>query len=142
MTDHSATIRDHLTRQRAQAVTACGTCCYRFGTLKCAIGCLIHDEKYDPEFEGLVVFPLDAHPDHKPRLEQLHATLPADLNHEEAQWWQRYHDGCAQLGETAETAFSYVRWCDNDLPAQSPAAFYEALRVYMANKAEPDHGNA
>lgn len=46
----------HLLTQGQRAETEGGDCVYRAedGT-KCAVGCLIPDELYDPEFEGLLI---------------------------------------------------------------------------------------
>lgn len=50
----------HLTEQNARAVARNGDSCrYRSAAgLKCAIGCLIPDELYDPSIEGMGVTPL------------------------------------------------------------------------------------
>ena len=54
------TVKAHLLKQGRRASDVCGgTCYYRtkeYGsdaTLKCAVGCLIPDELYDPEIEGV-----------------------------------------------------------------------------------------
>lgn len=148
MTDHSATIRDHLTKQRRQASTAAGTCKYRhqaYGrTLMCAVGCLIPDDKYSEGFEGVSIAPVKAFMDEEKRAQRiaLGDSLPADLDIEAAGWWQRYHDGSAVIPvDGKEKGFCYVKWCDSDMPDQSPTAFYEALKIHLANAAEPDHGH-
>ena len=41
----------HLLTQNAKAVEDSGTCLYRHGDLKCAVGALISDEDYDCSFE-------------------------------------------------------------------------------------------
>ncbi len=150
MTDYSAKIRDHLTKQRQQASTSGGTCMYRFGALSCAVGCLIPDDKYNDIIEGMVLHNVDIFIKGGDRLNKLRATalrdsLPAGLDHTVARYWQKYHDGKCTLYKPDGThgpEFCYVTWCDNDMPAQSPAAFYEALRVHMADLAEVHHGNA
>ena len=144
MTDYSAKIRDHLTQQRRQASTPGGTCCYRTNrdgrTLMCAVGCLIPDDKYSDQFEGLTVAPVAQFmaPERIATRKRMQEALPEGLDMEVARYWQRYHDGVVMVGATE---FSYVRWCDTDLPAMSPAAFHDALRVYMADKAEVQNGN-
>lgn len=45
----------HLRAQGKRAVDENDSCMYRQGNLKCAIGALIPDEKYNPEFEHLSV---------------------------------------------------------------------------------------
>lgn len=144
-TDYSAKIRDHLTQQRRQASTPGGTCCYRTErdgrTLMCAVGCLIPDDKYSEEFEGLTVAPPADYmsPDRTAVRIRMQQALPEGLDMEAARMWQQYHDGNFML---CGTKFSYVAWCDSDTPAISPAAFYEALRVYLADKAEVQNGDS
>lgn len=48
-------VRDHLLKQGKRAMRGSRGCAYRTPTgLKCAAGCLILDEFYRPEFEGLL----------------------------------------------------------------------------------------
>lgn len=47
----------HLRNQVVRAVIE-GSCRYRLGALKCAIGCLIPDEAYSAQMESLTVYPL------------------------------------------------------------------------------------
>ena len=54
------TIRDHLLRQHAKALMAGGACAYQaFNGRKCAIGCLIKDEHYDPMLECRSLFDVE-----------------------------------------------------------------------------------
>ncbi len=46
-------VRTHLLTQRKPAIDVGGTCCYRTGSgLKCAVGCLIPDNRYSHRLEG------------------------------------------------------------------------------------------
>lgn len=45
----------HLLTQKIRAISAGGNCVYRAGTSKCAVGCLIPDDIYDPLIEGRTV---------------------------------------------------------------------------------------
>ncbi len=42
----------HLRKQQAQSKSSNDLCCYRAGTLSCAIGCHIPDTMYNPDMEG------------------------------------------------------------------------------------------
>jgi hypothetical protein len=58
MTNQEAfdTVKAHLLKQNKRAQTEPGNACkYRVGELKCAVGCLIPDNIYQPEMEGKVV---------------------------------------------------------------------------------------
>jgi len=45
-------VKNHLLSQNAKAMGKYGTCMYRTGEgLKCAVGCLIPDDVYDPKIE-------------------------------------------------------------------------------------------
>jgi hypothetical protein len=44
-------VANHLLTQNAKAIEESGTCLYRCGDLKCAVGALISDEDYDCSFE-------------------------------------------------------------------------------------------
>jgi hypothetical protein len=44
-------VANHLLTQNAKAIEGSGTCFYRCGDLKCAVGALISDEDYDCSFE-------------------------------------------------------------------------------------------
>ena len=44
-------VANHLLTQNAKAVEDSGTCRYRYGDLKCAVGALISDEDYNYSFE-------------------------------------------------------------------------------------------
>jgi hypothetical protein len=47
------TVATHLLGQKKAAKNAAGLCCYRSPDgLRCAVGCLIPDEVYDPSLEG------------------------------------------------------------------------------------------
>lgn len=72
------TVRDHLLKQAVQAKDG-GTCMYRGpnGT-KCAVGCLIKDEHYTPEIEGLGVVTLVIG-NQAPRDEMLRTALTASI---------------------------------------------------------------
>ena len=45
-------VRNHLVAQGERCANERGNCRYRFGTKSCAIGCLIDDDLYRPDFEG------------------------------------------------------------------------------------------
>ena len=47
------TIVNHLRKRGERAFDENGTCCYRLNNLKCAAGCLIPDENYDPMYENI-----------------------------------------------------------------------------------------
>lgn len=50
------TVYNHLIKQGERAVDMNDTCVYRANNgLKCAIGCLITDDAYDPKIEGVGV---------------------------------------------------------------------------------------
>ena len=55
------TITNHLIKQTVQALNEKGQCSYlTTAGLKCAVGCLIKEEYYDPSFEGVsMVVPRD-----------------------------------------------------------------------------------
>lgn len=44
-------VANHMLTQNAKAVENSGTCQYRYGHLKCAVGALISDEDYNCSFE-------------------------------------------------------------------------------------------
>lgn len=51
-------VAEHLLTQKQRAFDPKeedNPCRYRFGELKCAVGCLITDENYDSKFEGFAV---------------------------------------------------------------------------------------
>ena len=49
-------IVSHLMKQKARAVSDVGNCMYRGkNNMKCAVGCLIPDNLYDPKFEGRIL---------------------------------------------------------------------------------------
>ena len=131
MTDYSAIIRDHLTQQRFKAQTDGGTCQYRYGTNKCAVGCLIPDDKYTDEFEGLTLYGARLYGVGSVRGAALLASLPPDLDLDLAEKWQQYHDGMTQIiGNRLlprDGRFCYSQWLEGD-QSQSPAEFYEALK--------------
>lgn len=43
----------HLLQQNKKSGQADGSCMYRYGELKCAAGCLIGDDEYREEYEGV-----------------------------------------------------------------------------------------
>jgi hypothetical protein len=45
-------VRNHLVAQGERCANERGNCLYKFGTKSCAIGCLIDDDLYRPDFEG------------------------------------------------------------------------------------------
>ena len=45
-------VRNHLVAQDERCANERGTCRYRFDTKSCAVGCLIDDDLYRPDFEG------------------------------------------------------------------------------------------
>lgn len=44
-------VANHLLTQNDKSIADSGTCLYRYGDLKCAVGALISDEDYDCNFE-------------------------------------------------------------------------------------------
>ena len=54
-------VKKHLLRQGKQSVTGGGSCLYRSddGAMSCAVGCLMTDDMYSPDFEGLGVAELE-----------------------------------------------------------------------------------
>jgi len=75
----------HLRAQNKRAANENGSCFYRTPEgLKCAAGCLITDEEYNPEFEGSVWGTIA---EHFPRYAGLRRMI-GDL--------QLLHDGCFQ----------------------------------------------
>jgi hypothetical protein len=77
------TVLNHLRKQGVasavlhDSVVGAWSCCYRQGSLSCAVGCLIADEAYTPEMEGEAVGVGDG--------EVLKALLKSGVN--------GYHDG-------------------------------------------------
>ena len=45
-------VRNHLVAQGERCANERGNCLYKCGTKSCAIGCLIDDDLYRPDFEG------------------------------------------------------------------------------------------
>ena len=45
-------VRNHLVAQGERCANEHGNCLYKCGTKSCAIGCLIDDDLYRPDFEG------------------------------------------------------------------------------------------
>lgn len=43
----------HMRTQKVQALKSDGDCAYRAGTLKCAAGCLIADDEYTRDMDGM-----------------------------------------------------------------------------------------
>lgn len=140
MTDFNATIRDHLTKQKARAVLPNGqSCVYRDEDgNKCAIGCLIPDELYTPEVEGMTVSNArSCYIDDTPRAALIRSVVPKQY-HEAGIKWQRYHDTTTSAGFSG-FEYSYSKWLEGD-EAHSPAAFHDALIKYLADEAEVHNG--
>lgn len=131
MTDYSAIIRDHLTKQRARSVAvesflAIGQqrCKYRGANGRmCAVGCLIPDDKYDREMEGASV-QIHNKFNATGKRKLLWDALPKDLDPKLATAWQRYHDSSYAAGTRA---YSYSKWLAGE-EIHSPAALYEYLK--------------
>lgn len=118
----SETIRDHLIKQKARAVTKRADwteekptfyCRYRGdnGT-SCAVGCLIPDSRYDDKFEGEPVYGNVYAQDLRQTLRDLYPGV--DLGMLAA--WQRYHDG--EL---------YQSWCADEEGAVSPDKAFQQI---------------
>jgi len=45
-------VRNHLVAQGERCANERGNCLYKCGTKSCAVGCLIDDDLYRPDFEG------------------------------------------------------------------------------------------
>lgn len=97
----SEKIRDHLTQQRARATfeSTGGSCCYRAPNgNKCAVGCLIPDGQYDPEFEGAVIHRPFDHEDKRAYIIRQVLSEAYGIDFEQAdnvgvlRDWQQYHD--------------------------------------------------
>lgn len=141
MENFNETIRDHLTKQKARASDR-SQCVYRGDKgNKCAIGCLIPDDKYFVDVEGLTVArAYDLHrrghdgasPETLKRMTLLLETVPPE-HFSAAVMWQDYHDTATRTGDNV--LFSYAAWIDGD-EAQSPAAFHDAMIATLAAKAE------
>lgn len=126
----SERIRDHLTKQNAQALEngPLGGCRYRGHSGKmCAVGCLIDAKHYSGAFEGstvaeddvfeAVLSSLEASGIHARSLSlEDRATLRDVLDD-----WQVYHDGARFDG------LHYVKWLTLDDPDASPAAAHERI---------------
>ena len=54
-------VKKHLLRQGKQSLTESGSCLYRSddGVMSCAVGCLMTDAMYSPDFEGFNVTELE-----------------------------------------------------------------------------------
>lgn len=136
MTDYSAIIRDHLAKQRAKSsvtlINGQEVCRYRGEDgMMCAVGCLIPDDKYDPEMEGVGILKTGATAESSgdvgTRRGLIIAALPAGLNINLASDWQAYHDyECHK--------FSYDKWLLGD-EDHSPDRFYTFLQETYHGKA-------
>ncbi|MNC40446.1 hypothetical protein D3C75_891570 [compost metagenome] len=112
-------IEQHLIQQKARAVQTgalpSDRCQYRTDTgLMCAAGCLIPDEKYVPEMEGLTVSGLQNH---------FPGCLPTDISDRDMQAWQSYHDHYTYLDGIT---YSYKQWLNGD-EEQHPTKFKVAV---------------
>lgn len=119
MTAMSEKIRDHLNTQRARATIlddyGYPRCLYRAdGGLMCAVGCLIPNERYNPELEG----PCASTPCITRAV--LGYDLPEDVSGDAFRYllneWQRYHD-----------SDEYQDWIDGYPGAKSPDEKFLAL---------------
>lgn len=118
MNDYQATMRDHLTHQKARAVDTAGSCRYRAtgvgGKLMCAVGCLIPDAQYYESFEDKLLSDV------------LNIVGIPKSNYWTLLCWQAYHDRRARF---SNAQFCYEEWLDGD-ESQSPAAFYEFMQAH------------
>lgn len=126
----SERVRDHLTKQNAQALenTAPRGCRYhsRDGKM-CAVGCLIDAKHYSWDFEGAtiadgavfdaVLSSLEAAGTHARRLSFEDLCTLRDVLDD----WQVYHDSARFDG------LHYVKWLTTDDPYASPAAEHERI---------------
>lgn len=117
-------IEQHLTQQKARATTPLGSCRYRGeGGTMCAVGCLIHDARYNAlTMEGKSVeLMLNDNP----------GVLPTDISMAEMIAWQYYHDHCYDSADddpnvNPPVKFHYKKWIEGD-EDHSPAKFKEYL---------------
>ncbi len=94
------TVVAHLRKQKKQAINRDGVCQYKTADgLKCAAGCLIKDEDYQPDFEGMTVMTFSGVPNEP-------GELIASYGHDVdlVKRLQRVHDGTSDL-EFWETGF-------------------------------------
>ncbi|MNZ73018.1 hypothetical protein D3C78_914170 [compost metagenome] len=103
-------IKNHLMAQKAQSVTVGGVCQYRYGSLMCAVGCLIPDEKYEGDMECKVVAAL---------VERWPYLLPEDIETQALESWQRYHDNSLCVPHLNQY-YSYQRWIQTGDEEHSP----------------------
>lgn len=122
----SETIRDHLIKQRARAMTRklCWApenpalfCQYRGdnGTM-CAVGCLIPDSQYDESFEGEPINGTNNAQDLRRLLNKLYPGVDMSM----LVSWQRYHDGT-----------DYQSWVDGEEGSTSPTGQHDRILAHL-----------
>lgn len=118
----SEKIRDHLTQQKARAVSDAsgGSCMYLDPRgNKCAVGCLIPEDQYDGAFEGSAIGIWG-----RPNVDRLRKLLSEHYGLDFTKGnglkvltdWQRYHD-----------SEGYATWIKHDQDAWSPAAMHDVI---------------
>lgn len=116
-------IEQHLIQQKARAVQPgvligpdiSDRCQYRTDAgLMCAAGCLIPDEKYTPEMEGLTA--------HGVR-NNFGDIFPQDISDRELNKWQDYHDNYCLVGHVC---YSYKQWVEGD-ESNHPSEFKKVM---------------
>lgn len=113
----STKIRDHLIKQRAVSVQEDehGTCAYRGANgLMCAVGCLIPDDKYNPEWENTAIS--GQNPIWKVLEEEYGGYLLPEL----LRRWQIYHD-------SQSVGHNYEKWLNGVQGETSPEEFHELV---------------
>jgi hypothetical protein len=116
-------IEQHLIQQKARAVQpgeliddqTADRCQYRTASgLMCAAGCLIPDEKYIPEMEGLTAHGVK---------NNFGDIFPQDISDRELNHWQDYHDNYSLIGHSY---YSYKNWINGD-ETNHPSEFKKIL---------------
>lgn len=71
-------VANHLLTQNQKSEDNEGLCFYKNRNLKCAVGCLISEEEYSPEFENQPIFSLNikTHIELLQKLQRLHDNKP------------------------------------------------------------------
>lgn len=130
-------IAAHLIKQHARAVepyppahpelgTTASRCQYRTADgLMCAAGCLIPEEHYVAEMEGMTAYQVSA---------TFPRAFPEDVGVRELELWQAYHYHYVTI---CGTRYSYDAWLHGK-ESESPIAFKEAVAQYLLGT--PEYG--
>lgn len=130
-------IAAHLIKQHARAVephpsynpslgTVASRCQYRTADgLMCAAGCIISDEHYTAEMEGMTAYQVAG---------TFPSAFPEDIGLRELEIWQAYHDHYATI---CGIRYSYDAWLHGK-EFDSPTVFKEAVKQYLLGS--PEYG--